>query len=229
MDRLSGISQSLLFKKLLDCIDNGVSTQELRNDPMKYLVSGEMKTIVINTGGEGLKVSYQMFQEMSKRGDELATKILKEDNFYVIDDYTCQSRKFEEKDATYYDSRHKQWNYLGTKRWFYDRENKVLIQMLREKAFKSIGGWSLRTVQVPVEKWAYRVRKLDDWWGSEYIAGYCDIYTDNDSDEESKEDVTEPTPQMEDWKKGTKKVNQSEMKPKAEVVTNNRFSLLQEE
>jgi hypothetical protein len=124
------MSQTALIKQILDAVDRGVSTKELREDYKKHILSGPQKKIVINTGGEGLKGSYNIFQEMAKRGDDLAKILIEKDNFYVI----CDVFSSRLKDAYYYDNRDKQWTYLERFDRHYDRENKTLIEILEEKS-----------------------------------------------------------------------------------------------
>src|SRR5689334_4020145 len=88
---LNGIEQTILFEKILEAIDKGVTTEQLRQDPLKYILSGETKEIVINRGGEGLKVSYTILKEMEKRGDKLAKKIIEEDEFENVSSYCLRS------------------------------------------------------------------------------------------------------------------------------------------
>jgi len=151
---LSGIAQPILFEKILEAIDKGITTEQLRQDPLKYILSGKTKEIVVNRGGEGLKVSYAILKEMEKRGDELAKKIIEEDKF-----------KYCSKNG---DSR---WCFLETEHQNYDRENPILIEILKEAKIKNIGGWKLHVYMVPVEPWAYQILTDDDIWRSEYVVG----------------------------------------------------------
>jgi hypothetical protein len=171
------MSSKFLVDKILDAIENGVTIQQLREDYTKYIVSGKEKKIVINSGGEGLKVSRIILEEMKNRGDQLATTLIEADNFYVINSDGFLSSKH--KDEYYYANRDKQWTYLekpcedkgrGRYRSFdYDRENQILIDILEEGKIKNIGGWNLEVVRVPVEDWTYEVTNANDHWGSEEI------------------------------------------------------------
>ena len=46
---LNGISQDMLLEKILLAIDNGHTTEEIRKDPLKCIVSGKTKKIVYCT------------------------------------------------------------------------------------------------------------------------------------------------------------------------------------
>ena len=163
IEQLQGISPEYLFTKILDAIDKGISTKALRENPIKYIVSGKTKKIVINYGGEGLKVSYNIIKEMAKRGDELAIKLLQENKFKEIYLACCK------KEST--DPHANKWTYLERKSKNYDRENKILIEILEEGKLDNIGGWVLQIEIVGVEPWSYKVCKSDDMFGSEYIEG----------------------------------------------------------
>jgi hypothetical protein len=161
------MSSKIIIDKILEAIDKGVTTKEIRENYNKYLISGEEKKIVINTGGEGLIVSYEIIDEMKKRGDKLATRLIEKDDFYIINEY-YGSNKVKKGDKEYTD-RKKQWTYLEFNHKNYDRENKILIEILEENKLRNIGGWSLEVEKVPAEEWAYEIRKGDDHWGSEYV------------------------------------------------------------
>lgn len=161
------MSSQIIIDKILEAIDKGVTTKEIRENYNKYLISGEEKKIVINTGGEGLKVSYEIIDEMKKRGDKLATRLIEKDDFYIINEY-YGSNKVKKGDKEYTD-RKKQWTFFEFYSELYDRENKILIDILEENKLKNIGGWSLEVEKVPVEEWAYKVRKQNDHWRSEYV------------------------------------------------------------
>lgn len=160
---------SIILDKILDAIDKGINTKQLREDYKKYILSGKEKKIVINTGGEGLKVSYPILEEMKKRGDKLAEQLIEKDNFYVIDEEGSFSNKIQ--DEYYFKNRDKQWTYLESPDMIenYDRENKTLIEILEETKLENIGGWDLMVVNVPVEEWAYEIENLNDHWRSERV------------------------------------------------------------
>jgi hypothetical protein len=165
------MSQIELLNKILDAVDRGVSTKELREDYKKHILSGETKKVVINSGGEGLKVSYAILEEMKNRGDKLAAKLLEKDDFHVIDEkWGCFSLKVRDENDR--KRRDQQWTYLETSYGNYHRENKTLIAILEEKKITNIGGWTLEVCEVPVEDWAYEIVKQDDHWGSETIVYY---------------------------------------------------------
>lgn len=159
---LNGISPDILFEKLLDIIDSGVKTDDLRKNPIKYLVKGTTKEIVVCTGGEGLKVSREIITEMAKRGDQLAIKLLEKNKFSVIPNSFTNSGQ--------------QWCYLESGYHNYDRENKILIEILKEGKLDNIGGWTLEVYTVYTEPWSYEVCKSDDHWGSEYVKGYISVH-----------------------------------------------------
>ena len=160
--RLKGINPDLILDKILSAIDQGATTQDIRSDPFKYIVSGQTKEIVICTGGEGLKVSYQIIQEMATRGDKLAILLIKNDKFNQLPSYS--SEKSDDPNAN-------RWCYLEKRHSSYDRENPILIEILKENKLHNIGGWTLRVCEVYVEPWSYKVRKSSDHWGSEYVEG----------------------------------------------------------
>jgi hypothetical protein len=83
---LRGIDTTILFNKVLEAIDQGITTEEIRQNPLKYIVSGKTQKIVVNTGGEGLKVSYEIIEEMAKRGDQLAKILLENNEFNKINE-----------------------------------------------------------------------------------------------------------------------------------------------
>lgn len=158
----------IIIEKILDAVDRGVPTAELRKDYEKHILSGKTKKIVINSGGEGLKVSYEILQEMKNRGDCLATEIIEKDVFNVIDDYGySKNAKGDNK------TRDKQWTFLDIKSNYYDyeydRENKTLIEIIEENKIKNIGGWDLDVVEVPIEEWAWHIENLRDHWRSEIV------------------------------------------------------------
>src|SRR5579872_1104339 len=73
---LNGMRGSKLFHKLLDLIESGISSDVLRENPLRYLLSGRKKKIVVNLGGEGLKVSCKILEKMAALGDEEAKTCL---------------------------------------------------------------------------------------------------------------------------------------------------------
>lgn len=161
----------IIIDKILDAIESGISVKEIKKDYKKYITSGITKKIIINTGGEGLKVSYEILEEMKKRGDKLATKLIENDNFYVISNFGITSTQI--KDGYYFSNRKKQWTYFEkSDHCFYDnydRENKILIDIIEENKIKNIGGWELKVFEVPIEDWTYQIIKTNDHWGSEEI------------------------------------------------------------
>ena len=114
---IDAIKSSMVLSKILDAVDAGVKTEEIRKDPLKYIISGKTKEIIVNTGGEGIKVSKHILEEMTKRGDKLAMKLLQNNKFKYIED-----KKKDENAFLYLENGYKN----------YDRENKVLIEIIKE-------------------------------------------------------------------------------------------------
>lgn len=151
---LQAVSFPVGLEKILAAIDAGATTDEIRKDPMKFLVSGETIEIVINSGGEGLKLSPEIIEEMAKRGDELAKDIIEKKKFIA---YSNSDKKFA---------------YLEEFPGSYDRQNKILIEIIKEGKIKNNGGMVLEIHKVHEEGWTYEVCKDDDYWNSEYIKGW---------------------------------------------------------
>ena len=159
--RLDGIDSEILFEKILGAIDHGATTQQIRQNPFKFLTSGKTKEIIINTGGEGLKVSREIVVEMARRGDPLATEIIKNNRFKHYSGLMLKEPMlfaYLETGGTFHDS--------------YDRENKILIDMIKENKFRNNGGMSLAIYRVYEEPYMYQVCKSDDCWRSEYLVGW---------------------------------------------------------
>lgn len=51
-DVLAGVDGRYLLTKILEAVDRGVPTDEIRRDPLKFLTSGKTKEIIINTADE---------------------------------------------------------------------------------------------------------------------------------------------------------------------------------
>jgi len=148
----------IILQKLLDEIDKGVTTDEIRssiknNTISKYILGGKKKRIIINHGGRDINISKDILEEMVKRGDDNAKKILNHNFFRKVDKCTGYDGCFV---------------YLDKDREP-DRENKILIDMIMEKKFKNYGGMTLCVYEVPVEDWCYEIRQNNDMWGTEYI------------------------------------------------------------
>ncbi len=159
-----------IIEKLLDAIDNGISTDELRKNRIKYLVSGETKKIVICRGGSGLKISYEIIKTLADKGDKLSQKLLESEYWYVIDRYEPGFDTYELKDIEETKLK-KAWIYFKNDNFDYDRENTYLINIIENEKVKNIGGWELCVVKVYVEPWTYKIRERDDMYGSEYVDG----------------------------------------------------------
>lgn len=159
-----------IIDKLLDAIDNGISTDELRKNRIKYLVSGETKKIVICSGGSGLKISYEIIKALADKGDKLSQKLLESEYWYVIDRYESGFDTYELKDIEEKKLK-KAWIYFKNDNFDYDRENTYLIDIIENEKVKNIGGWKLCVVKVYVEPWTYEIRESNDMYGSEYVDG----------------------------------------------------------
>jgi hypothetical protein len=68
-----------------------------------------------------------------------------------------------------------QWTFLERDYAEYDRENPILIEILKEGKLGNIGGWSLKIYTVYVEPWSYQIIKSNDIFGSEYVIGYISV------------------------------------------------------
>lgn len=97
------------------------------------------------------------------RGDSLVKQILENNDLEQLDE-NCSDIQTSNPNAN-------KWGYLETSYRKYDRENKILIEILKEGKLKNIGGWKLVVCQVYIEPWSYVIKKSDDFWGSEYIIG----------------------------------------------------------
>lgn len=235
--KVDSIEPNLLLEKILDAVDKGIPTSEIRKDPIKYVLSGETKEIVVNVGGDGLKVSYKIISEMAKRGDILAQSLIEKDKFHVICKDGIYSTRL--KDDYYYSNRDKQWTYLYKDKLeddygddyfdIYDRENKTLIEVLKD-GIRNIGGWVLSIYVVPVERWAYKITRLDDPWGSEYITGHIRNWKKKDDKillEEKNDIKLDKLENEKEWKKGNMKVNIKKINSKVDTIEiKNSFSIL---
>jgi methyltransferase-like protein len=148
LDKLCGMKAEFIAEKLLDAIDKGVSTDDIRKDPFKYIISGKTMEIVINRGGNGLKICPEIIQEMASRGDKAAKYIIEKNDFM----------KYSNSDLTY--------------TYFNHRTNKTLIEIIKEDKLRNTGGMTLCVCQVYVEPFTYTIREEEDRWGSEYIDGW---------------------------------------------------------
>lgn len=163
---LKGFSSQMVLERVLKAIDSGVTTDEIRRNPLKYLTSGKTKEIVINTGGEGLKVCPEIIHEMAKRGDVLAQEIIDNKSFRTYNTFGLGPKL--------------QFAYLKTPhQWIgeYDRTNKTLIQIIKEGTMKNNGGMDLVVAKVydDSDYEMYQIRNVDDDWSSEYIDGWHKI------------------------------------------------------
>jgi hypothetical protein len=162
-DLLCGIDTKTAIEMILDAVDRGVTTREIRADPLKYLTSGQTKEIIINTGGEGLKISEEIIIEMAKRGDSLAQQIIKKDDFKNVSYGSPLRYAWLEKSVPFCMFRD------------YDRENHVLIELIKEGKIGNLGGMELRVCKVYVEDYMYEICNANDGFGSEYILGWNEL------------------------------------------------------
>ena len=167
---IDGINSSIVLDKILNAIDNGHTTEEIRKNPLKCLVSGETKKIVICPGGRGLKISYEIIKEMADRGDALSIKLLeKSEGWHMIYKYyspqECSIKDILEEKKNII------WIYFEKSYADYDRTNKHLIDIIEEGKLKNIGEWTLQVCTVFVEEWSYKIYSMDNAVGSEYIVG----------------------------------------------------------
>jgi hypothetical protein len=144
---LDGCKGSQVLHHVLAAVDRGVSTAELREDPLKHLLSGRTQEVVYCSGGEGLKVSREIIQEMARRGCEEARAALMAHHFGVLESG-------------------EEWSWLDGA-----RHNHHLIAIIKENKLKNVGGWKLVVALVPEEHWAWYIKHGDDCWTSEYVVG----------------------------------------------------------
>lgn len=158
---IKGITPEVLFVKVLDAVQNGISPADIYKNPQKYLTSGKIKEIIINLGGEGIKVSPEIIQEMAKRGDDTAITIIKEDLFQT---YNAYNFKLEPLKFAFLE-----------KKGVDDRENKILIEIIKEGKMKNNGGMHLAVCSVHEESYSYKIIHEKDLWKSESIKGWHKI------------------------------------------------------
>jgi hypothetical protein len=141
------IKSDVIMERILCAIDHGVTTAEIRADPLKYLVDGT-KEIIINAGGSGICISPAIAEEMIKRGecDKSLHVFKKYSSYYVQSDmqYTTVS----------------------------NRENPILIQIIKEGVMCNNGGMALQVMEVYNDPALYTVQEERDVLGSEYIDGW---------------------------------------------------------
>ena len=168
---VDGVDPDILLTKILEAIDKGHTTDEIRENPMKFIVSGKTKKIVICTGGEGLKLSYEIINEMANRGDQLAKKLIDDDKRWCkINNYQSSRCKLSEIPK---DERSEVWIHYRDQKLYneYDRTNEHLINIIEEDEIQNIGGWTLQVYTVYDEDWSYQIHNQLDGYGSEYIVG----------------------------------------------------------
>jgi hypothetical protein len=111
---------------------------------------------VICTGGAGLKLSREIITELATQGDEEAKKILDMGEKVWREVRTFIGKPMDEGSL---------WTL------YRNRESQALVDLVKENRLQNIGGWTLRVVEVPVEKWAYTLEQVEDAYGSEYVQG----------------------------------------------------------
>lgn len=158
---LRGVEQGHLLTKILEAVDRGVSTEEIRKDPLRYITTSSTKEIVINTGGEGLKLSPEIVAEMARRQDPWAKEVVAGDHYSKYNTY-----------ATEMGAEIPLYAYLRRPDHKPDRTNATLIEIIKEKKLGNNGGMRLEVLRVRDDPKAYKVRRNDDHWGSEYVEGW---------------------------------------------------------
>lgn len=149
------IPPTTLLARVLDAVDAGVKTDDIRQHPHKYVSKGREIEIVINEGGEGLKVSPAIVSEMARRGDELAKQIQAKNKF----------RRYERSEQSFAYLEH-----VGVRP---ARQNKVLIDMIKEGKWRNTAGMDLAVYKV--HEGEYRVLRGTDHWGTEHIEGWQEL------------------------------------------------------
>jgi hypothetical protein len=154
-------------------IDRGITTAELRENPLKYILSGRTREVVYCTGGEGLKLSREIVEEMARRGSAAAKRHLETGHFQKSKPYVYIEDPDDGKEWTWFDNA---------------RHSRTLIKIVKEGKLKNIGGWTLVVAEVPEEDWAWEIKQESDHYRSEYIVGAINdnVVCDSDSDYEAQ-------------------------------------------
>lgn len=202
---LGGYEPNMLFTKILDLIDSGITTGELREHPEKYLFSKNTKKILYWSGGGSGVLSREIIKEMAKRGDEIANNIInncKEWKYISKYTYTLQDSKILKNneiiengkivnttefhdDVIYYTD-----NFIFREKLIVNeilkdedlcinfsqfdknfRTNKYLIEIVEDKSFCNIGGWTINVAIVNEDENSYKIIKEHDGFGYESIYG----------------------------------------------------------
>ena len=144
---------------ILDHIDKGVTTQQIKENVESYIISGKFREIIISKRGFGLKVPEKMIYEMAELGDIHAKRIIEKDDFKE------------------YSNNHSRFAFLVNELGEYDRFNENLIKLIKSNLVDEF-----EICQVPVEEWTYKIRVRDDYWLSEYIDFYVSKLSPQDTE-----------------------------------------------
>lgn len=162
--KFDGINTKVAVYKLLNVLKKGEPIDNVYENPLKYIVPNKTKKIIINTGGEGLKLSVELIHEMAKRGDSLAQHIIDKNKFQT---YSYSDLKFAHLEH----DRDTKGDEYSPYCDMYDRENKILIDMIESGNCKNTGGMTLEVIKVYDDDAFYKICRSNDHWGSEYVKG----------------------------------------------------------
>lgn len=176
---LSACSGTEVFRLVLDAIDRGITTADLRENPLKYILSGRTHEVVYCTGGEGLKLSREIVEEMARRGSAAAKRHLETGHFQKSKPYVYIQHPDDGKEWTWFDNA---------------RHSRTLIKIVKEGKLKNIGGWTLVVAEVPEEDWAWEIKQESDHFRSEYVVGAVkdNVMGESESEQEDQESNQPP-------------------------------------
>ena len=174
-DIISPIPPKILFNKLLSAIDKGATTNEIRQDPIKYLSSGKKKEIIINGYYKGIVLTEEILREMISYGDKLACLIFKNDDFVKDNNNKYYHLDFKDKRSYCWpDNDYPHYSEISNR--VYDRDNKSLIQIIKDGKLNKSGGYNkLIVMEVYEEPYMHQIKneETDDGCATgEYIVGY---------------------------------------------------------
>ena len=138
---------------ILDHIDTGITTNEIRQNIESYIISGKVREIIISKRGFGLKIPEKVVYEMAELGDIHAKRIIENNGFKE------------------YSNNHSNFAFLVNELGEFDRFNENLIKLIKTGNLVD----EFEIYQVPIEEWTYKIRVRNDYWLSEYI----DFYVSN--------------------------------------------------
>lgn len=180
---LYGFDHEYLFNKILNVIDSGITTQELRQNPEKYLLNDKHKKIVYWYGGGSCVLSREIIKSMADMGDELCKEIINNEKKYKwehICPFLFRRTNCEKDDNGYYymNIKGERVNlnndelciHLGMHEK-YLRTNEFLIKIIEEEKINNIGGWALDIALVYDDDKSYSIIKENDGFGSETVYG----------------------------------------------------------